>query len=67
MAGMARLLSVELGVPVVDGVEAAVKLAEMLHGLGLRTSKINAFATPIAKPRPGWPISDASRDAAPRR
>jgi len=67
MAGMARLLSAELGVPVVDGVEAAVKLAEMLHGLGLRTSKINAFATPIAKPRPGWPISDASRDAAPRR
>ncbi len=43
------------------------KLAEMLHGLGLRTSKINAFATPIAKPRPGWPIGDAGRAAAPRR
>ncbi|MFT3855316.1 MAG: aspartate/glutamate racemase family protein [Ilumatobacteraceae bacterium] len=57
MAGMARHLSNELGVPVVDGVEAAVKLAESLHALGLRTSKINAFGAPLAKPRPGWPVS----------
>lgn len=57
MAGMARRLTDELGVPVVDGIEAAVKLAEGLVHLGLRTSKVNAFAAPLPKPRPGWPIS----------
>ncbi len=57
MAGMAGRLSAELGVPVVDGIEAAVKFAESLVGLGLRTSKINAFAAPLPKKRPGWPIA----------
>lgn len=59
MAGMAAKLSAELGVPVVDGVQAAVKLAEGLHDLGLRTSKVRSFAAPLAKPRPGWPVSAA--------
>lgn len=57
MAGMAARLTAELGVPVVDGVQAAVKLAEGLHDLGLRTSKARSFAAPLAKPRPGWPVS----------
>ena len=57
MAGMAARLSERLGVPVVDGVEAAVKLAEALHALGLRTSKVNAYGTPRPKPIVGWPIS----------
>jgi allantoin racemase len=51
-AGMADLcveLTRELGVPVIDGVTAAVKLAEALHGLGLRTSKRGDYAMPGAK------------------
>lgn len=60
MAGMAARLSGELGVPVVDGVESAVKLAESLHALGLRTSKVRSYAHPLAKPRPGWPVTGAA-------
>ncbi len=55
-AGMARLaasLSADLGVPVVEGVTAAVKFAEGLVALGLRTGKSGAYATPIAKPYTG--------------
>ena len=51
-AGMADLcarLQTELGVPVVDGVAAAVKLAEALVSLGLATSKRGDYARPIAK------------------
>ena len=57
MAGMAQRLTERLGVPVVDGVEAATKHLEVLHDLGLRTSKVNAFAPPRDKVRTGWPIS----------
>jgi allantoin racemase len=45
-AGMARLaadLSQTHGVPVIDGVGAAVKLAEMLVTLNLRTSKLGGY------------------------
>ena len=35
--------------PVIDGVSAAVKQAEALVGLGLRTSKRGSYATPIRK------------------
>lgn len=51
-AGMADLcgrLQAELGVPVVDGVAAAVKLAEALVALGLRTSKAGDYARPLPK------------------
>lgn len=51
-AGMADLcvdLTQQLGVPVIDGVTAAIKLAEALHGLGLRTSKLGEYATPGPK------------------
>ncbi|MEI2298803.1 aspartate/glutamate racemase family protein [Ensifer sp. MJa1] len=51
-AGMAELcawLSRETGVPVVDGVAAAVKLAEALASAGFRTSKAGAYATPRDK------------------
>ncbi|HET7795963.1 MAG TPA: aspartate/glutamate racemase family protein [Rhizobacter sp.] len=51
-AGMADLclrLQNELGVPVVDGVGAAVKLAEGLVALGLGTSKVGDFAKPLPK------------------
>ena len=51
-AGMADLclrLQTELGIPVVDGVAAAVKLAESLVFLGLRTSKAGDYALPLPK------------------
>lgn len=51
-AGMADLtaeLSRETGVPVIDGVVAAVKFAEALVGAGLATSKIGAYAPPRPK------------------
>ena len=44
-AGLAR----KFGVPVIDGVAAAVKLVEALANLGLRTSKTGAYARPLAK------------------
>jgi allantoin racemase len=49
MADLARDLSAELGLPVVDGVAAAVKLVEGLVSLGLKTSKLGGYATPLAK------------------
>ncbi|MFN9212666.1 MAG: aspartate/glutamate racemase family protein [Betaproteobacteria bacterium] len=49
MADLAAGLSREFGVPVVDGVAAAVKLAESLVALGLKTSKIGAYAPPLPK------------------
>jgi allantoin racemase len=56
MSGMQERLTKELGVPVVDGVAAAVKLAESLVDLGLTTSKVSSYAAPLPKPRAGWPI-----------
>jgi allantoin racemase len=50
MTGLAASLSGELGIPVVDGVAAAVKTVESLIALGLRTSKRGEYATPPAKP-----------------
>jgi allantoin racemase len=46
MTGFAEPLSQALGVPVVDGVAAAVQLAEALAALGLRTSKRGDYARP---------------------
>lgn len=55
-AGMADLcseLTQALGVPVIDGVTAAVKLAEALVALRLRTSKRGDYAQPSIKPYAG--------------
>lgn len=49
MADLAAELTREHGVPVIDGVAAAVKLAESLFGLGLKTSKRGGYAAPLAK------------------
>ena len=49
MAGLAADLSAQFGVPVVDGVTAAVKQAEALAALGLKTSKRGSYAAPLAK------------------
>jgi allantoin racemase len=50
MTGLAAELTAELGLPVVDGVAAAVKTVESLVALGLRTSKRDEYAAPPAKP-----------------
>ena len=49
MADLAHELSVQFGVPVVDGVAAAVKQAEALAGLKLTTSRRGAYASPGVK------------------
>jgi allantoin racemase len=49
MTDLATALSREHGVPVLDGVASAVKLAEGLVSLGLRTSKTGGYAWPRAK------------------
>ena len=59
MAGLEEAITTELGVPVVDGVGAAVRLAEAIVGLGLRTSKISTYAPPDPKEIIGWPLSAA--------
>ena len=49
MVDMARSFSEELGVPVVEGVTAAVKFAEALAALELATSKRGGYAPPRRK------------------
>lgn len=49
MTDLARELQEIYGVPVVDGVAAAVKQAEALVSLGLSTSKRGSYAAPLAK------------------
>ncbi|MDX6743980.1 aspartate/glutamate racemase family protein [Actinocorallia sp. A-T 12471] len=53
MADLADDLAEGLSVPVVEGVGAAVKLAEGLVGLGLRTGKRHEYAPPPPKPVTG--------------
>jgi allantoin racemase len=50
MTDLTATLSDDLGIPVVDGVAAAVKTVESLVALGLRTSKRDEYAAPPAKP-----------------
>lgn len=49
MAGLAQSLTQELGMPVIDGVSAAVKLVESLIALRLNTSKHGDLDYPIKK------------------
>jgi allantoin racemase len=53
MADLTRYLQDRLGVPVIDGVAAAVKFAEALVGLGPKTSKRGDLAYPLYKPYVG--------------
>ncbi|WP_009475258.1 aspartate/glutamate racemase family protein [Rhodococcus sp. JVH1] len=57
MAGLDDRIRERTGVPVVDGVSAAVKLAESLVGLGLSTSKVRTYAPPRPKQITGWPLA----------
>ena len=54
MADLCHMLQQRLGVPVIDGVGAAVKLAEGLVSLGLSTSKRGDYATPLVKDYGGF-------------
>ena len=49
MADLCAALQARLGVPVIDGVGAAVKFAEALVALGLGTSKVGDYAAPLPK------------------
>ena len=51
MADLADELAARHGLPVIDGVAAAVALAETLVRLGLRTSKVGGYAPPLPKRR----------------
>ncbi|OQR63353.1 Asp/Glu/hydantoin racemase [Streptomyces maremycinicus] len=51
MTGLERVVGDKLGLPVVDGVGAAVKLAESLVTLGLTTSRTGTLAKPVPKRR----------------
>ncbi|MGP4042848.1 aspartate/glutamate racemase family protein [Streptomyces sp. 2A115] len=58
MTGLGRVVRAvgnKLGLPVVDGVAAAVKLAESLVSLGLTTSRAGSYAKPLAKRRTWGP------------
>ncbi|OBF35895.1 Asp/Glu/hydantoin racemase [Mycobacterium sp. ACS1612] len=59
MAGVTAAITAKLGVPAVDGVAAAVALAQALAGLGLSTSKVGAHAAGPDNPRSHWPLSTA--------
>ena len=56
MADLAAELATRHGLPVVDGVAAAITLVESLARLGLRTSKRGGYAPPIPKRVTGFPI-----------
>ena len=53
MAELAQRLQMRCGVPVIDGVAAAVSLAQALAAGGFRTSKLGAYADP--RPKRGRP------------
>ncbi|HEX2247540.1 MAG TPA: aspartate/glutamate racemase family protein [Arthrobacter sp.] len=57
MAGLTERVVERTGVPVVDGVAAAVTIAESLVRMGLTTSKIRTYAPPRPKTFKNWPLS----------
>src|SRR5437016_1819887 len=59
MAGLEEAITSDLHIPIIDGVGAAVRLAEALVGLGLSTSKISTYAKPDPKRMIAWPLSKA--------
>lgn len=59
MAGVTAAISADAGVPAVDGVAAAVALAQAVVGLGLSTSKAGVYAPGPANARSHWPLSVA--------
>ncbi|GAA4867251.1 aspartate/glutamate racemase family protein [Saccharopolyspora cebuensis] len=54
MSGLGERVRERTGAPVVDGVTAAVTIAESLVHLGLRTSKVRTYAPPRPKAIVNW-------------
>jgi allantoin racemase len=65
LGGFDKELEAEVGVPVVDGIVAAVKMAEACHAYGVSTSKVNAFGRPNPKEITGWPQSSGPLTTTP--
>lgn len=65
MAGVTAAISAKLGVPAVDGVAAAVALAQAVVGLGLSTSKAGLYAPGPDNPRSHWPLSTSLGSGVP--
>ncbi len=63
MSDMCESLSRETGLAVIDGVHAAVRLAEALAGGGYRTAKTGAYAWPRDKSGDLTPITPLRRPA----
>jgi allantoin racemase len=59
MAGVTAAISAKLGVPAIDGVAAAVALAQAVVGLALTTSKAGVYAPGPQNQRSHWPLSRA--------
>lgn len=59
MAGVTAAISAKIGVPAIDGVAAAVALAQAVVGLNLATSKVGVYAPGPDNARSHWPISRA--------
>ena len=57
MAELEEQVREATGVPIVDGVRAAVTIAEGLVRMGLSTSKIRTYAPPREKRITGWPFN----------
>ena len=56
MVDLAADLAARYGLPVIDGVTAAVVLVEALGRLGLGTSKLGGYAPPLPKRVTGFSI-----------
>lgn len=63
MSDMCHSLSAETGLPVIDGVHAALRLAEALAGGGYRTAKTGAYAWPRDKSHDLTPVTPLRRPA----
>jgi allantoin racemase len=62
LGGFDKELEAAVGVPVIDGIVAAVKMAEACHAYGVSTSKVSSYARPNRKAITGFPQSARSRD-----
>ena len=57
MAELEHQVREATGVPIVDGVRAAVTIAESMVRMGLSTSKVRTYAPPRPKRVIGWPLT----------
>ncbi len=64
MAGACAAITAKVGVPAIDGIAAAVALAQAVVGLGLSTSKAGVYAPGPDNPRSHWPLSKALESKA---